>query len=370
MKGLILNPHLLAVPLYIAGKSPEEVQEELGLDGALKLASNENPLGPSPKAIAALQAGLGEAHRYPGVAEREMRRKLANYHGGGLAPENFIIGNGATDVLRMVAQAFIFDGGGAVASAVTFPLYSLVTTMFGGTAVAVPPCPDLSYDLQAMARACTQETRLAWLCSPNNPTGLALNRQEADAFVAALPEHTVAVFDESYSDYVDDENAADSLEYVRQGLNVIVVRSFSKTAGLANLRVGYGVARADLIEYLQHTVLPFNSGALVIKAAIASLDDHEYREKCRELVLREREYVRAGLLEIGFKCPPSQANFILVPGVPGGGMAFSERLLTRGMIVRPMGSFGLPDAIRVSVSRRAENQRFLETMTELLASGR
>ena len=369
MKGLILNPHLLAVPLYIAGKSAEEVQEALGLDGALKLASNENPHGPSPKAIAALQAGLQEAHRYPGIAGREMRLKLAGHHGSGLTPEHFIIGNGATDVLRMIAQAFIFDGGGSVAGKVSFPLYSLLTTTFGGETISVDACQDLSFDLQAMARACSPQTHIVWLCSPNNPTGLVLRKQEAQAFVKQLPEHTLAVLDESYSDYVTDEASVESLDYVRQGLNVIVVRSFSKTAGLANLRVGYGVARPDLIEYLQHTVLPFNTGALVIRAACASLDDHEYHRRCRDLVLSERIFLNDRLLELGFRCPPSQANFVLVPGVPGGGQAFAEQLLLHGVIVRPMGPFGLPGAIRVSVGRHEDSQRFLGAFSGLLASG-
>lgn len=369
MKGLILNPHLLAVPLYIAGKSAEEVQEALGLESALKLASNENPLGPSPMALAALQAGLQEAHRYPGIAESEMRLKLADHHGSGLTPEHFIIGNGATDVLRMIAQSFIFDGGGSVAGKVTFPMYNLLTTAFGGETISVDARQDLSFDLPAMARACSLQTRIVWLCSPNNPTGLVLDKREAQAFVAQLPEHVVVVFDESYIDYVSDDAGLDSLAYVRRGLNVIVVRSFSKTAGLANLRVGYGVARPDLIQYLQHTVLPFNTGAIVIRAASASLDDQDYHRRSRDLVMRERRFLYDRLLEMGFRCPPTQANFVLVPGVPGGGLAFAEQLLVCGVIVRPMGPFGLPDAIRVSVGHHEENERFLAAFAGLLASG-
>lgn len=364
MKENQLNPHLLRVPLYIAGKSAEEARRELGLADVLKLASNENPLGPSPMAMSALLQALAEAHRYPGPAEFDMRRRLAAHHDGGLTEDNFVIGNGGTDVLRIIGQAFIFDGGESIFSRVTFPLFRLLTTMYAGVPVAVEPTADYAIDLEAMATVVGERTRVVWLCSPNNPTGLALRHVLVESFLDGLPESVVTVLDESYVDYVDDPGAVDSLTFVRDGRPVIAVRSFSKSAGLANLRIGYGVARADIIEYLQHAVLPFNTGAPVVQAAMASLDDHEYHARSRALVAEGRRQLSKGLSGLGFRPLPSQANFVLVPSVPDCA-AVVEGLLHRGVIVRPLDAFGLTDAFRVSVGLPDLNERFLRTLADL-----
>ena len=362
MNRLRLNPQLLRVPLYIAGKSPEQVRQELGLSEIIKLCSNENPLGPSPMAVTALRNALPQAHCYPGIAELELRRKLATYHRNGLTQQHFIVGSGATDVLRMIAQAFIFDGGESIMDRVTFPLYGLLTTMYGGDAIKVDPGPDYCSDLSAMAEMITAETRIVWLCSPNNPTGLTLSQVEVDEFIAWLPEHIVVVFDEAYRDYVTDSNCVDSLRYVRQGRNVIVVRSFSKASGLADLRVGYAIAHPDLIEYLMHTVLPFNTGALAIVAAAASLDDYAFRRRSQELVERERAFLFTRLSEMGLTCLPGQANFLLVIDPPLDALVLVDALLHQGVIVRLMTSFGLPNAFRVTVGLREQNERFLAAM--------
>jgi histidinol-phosphate aminotransferase len=330
----------------------------------IKLASNENPLGPSPKAVAALQQALAQAHRYPGVAERDLRRRLATHHE--LPEEAFIIGNGGTDVLRMIAQGFIFDGGETVMGRVTFPLYRLLTIMFGGKPLQVEPRADLALDLPAMADAVGERTRILWLCSPNNPTGLALAQAEAEALLNRLPGHVVVAIDESYCAYTTMPEAVDSVSYVREGRPVIAVRSFSKTAGLANLRVGYGIGRPDLIEYLMHTVLPFNTGGPAMQAAMASLDDSEHARASLELVEHEREFLIDGMGRLGLNCLPSQANFVLVRDVPGGGESFADRLMRQGIIVRPMVGFGLPGSVRVSVGTRPENQRLLKALVEVL----
>jgi len=359
MNGLRLNSQLLRVPLYIAGKCPEQVCQELGLGEVIKLCSNENPLGPSPMAVAALRDALPQAHCYPGIVELELKRRLATCHRNGLTEQHFIVGNGATDVLRMVAQAFIFDGGEAIVDRVTFPLYALLTTMYGGDVIKVELRANYRSDLLAMGDAVTPETRIIWLCSPNNPTGLVLSQAEVDEFIGRLPEHVVVVFDEAYCEYVTDPNCVDSLRYVYQGRNVIVVRSFSKTSGLANLRVGYGIAPPDLVEYLLHTVLPFNTGALPIVAATASLEDHAFHRRSRELVQQERAFLYAGLSEMGLTCLPSQANYLLVLDPPLGAPGLVDALLRKGVIVRPMAGFGLPNAFRVTVGLREQNERFL-----------
>jgi histidinol-phosphate aminotransferase len=367
MDGLVLNSQLLQVPLYVAGKSAEQVSRELGLGEVVKLCSNENPLGPSPLALAALRAALVDMHYYPGIAGYELRQKLATYHGDGLTERNFVIGNGATDVLRMVAQSFIFDGGESVICSVAFPLYALLTTMYGGKSIRVDLCPDYHLDLAAMADAVTANTRVVWLCSPNNPTGLILSQAEVDQFMERLPGHVVVVFDEAYCDFVTDPDYADSIRYVRQGRNVVVVRSFSKSGGLANLRVGYGIARPDVIEYLLHVVLPFNTGAPAAVAAAASLDDHTFRHRSRELVQRGRTFLYTRLSEMGLTCLPSQANFLLVKDPPSGTPALVDALLRQGVIVRPMTGFGLPNALRVTVGLPEQNERFLAALRTALA---
>jgi histidinol-phosphate aminotransferase len=366
MKELRLDPKLLKVPLYVAGKSEEEVQEELGLQEVVKLASNENPLGPSPAAVAALHESLQHAHRYPGIAERELRRGLADAHGKGFTDKHFIIGNGGTDVLRMIAQAFIFDVGESVMGRVTFPLYSLLTTMFGGMSIKVDPAEGYALDLPAMAEAVGPDTRLVWFCSPNNPSGLIIGQSEADAFIDALPDHVVVVFDESYCDYVTDREVANSTRYVLQGRPVVVVRSFSKSSGLANLRVGYGIAHPELIEYLLHTVLPFNTGAPVMQAAMASMDDVEFQDRSRKLVQEERDFLFTRLGAMGLNSHPSQANFIFVTDVPGGGQEFAKMMLRTGVIVRPMDGFGEPNGIRVTVGLREQNEQLLKAVSEVL----
>lgn len=367
VKELRFNPQLLKVPLYVAGKSAEEVLEELDLQEVVKLASNENALGPSPKAMKAFRAALEEAHRYPGIAERELRRRLADFHGPGFSEDHFIIGNGGTDVLRMIAQAFIYETGNeSVMSSVTFPLYGLLTTMFGGNSVKVDPVDGYSMDLHGMTEAVGSHTRLVWFCTPDNPTGKVIAQENADAFMKDLPDDVVVVFDESYCDYVADATAARSTEFVLRGRPVIVVRSFSKSAGLANLRVGYGIAHPDLIEYLLHTVLPFNTGAPVIRAAIASMDDQEFQERSRELVQKEREYLYEGLQRLGLNSHPSQANFVFVTDVPGGGQAFAEKMLQKGIVVRPMGAFGEPSGVRVTVGLREQNEELLGVVSEIL----
>jgi histidinol-phosphate aminotransferase len=366
MKALKLDPHLLKVPLYVAGKSEEEVQEELGLQDVVKLASNENPLGPSPKAVAALHESLQHAHRYPGIAERELRRRLAEAHGKGFTDKHFIIGNGGTDVLRMIAQAFIFDFGESVMGSVTFPLYSLLTTMFGGTSIQVDPSDGYALDLPAMADAVGSNTRLIWICTPNNPSGMIIKQREADALLDRLPDHVVVVFDESYCDYASDRSAFDSTQYVLQGRPVVVVRSFSKSSGLANLRVGYGIAHPELIEYLLHTVLPFNTGAPVIQAAMASMGDVEFQERSRKLVEEERDFLFTRLDAMGLNSHPSQANFIFVTDVPGGGQEFARMMLRTGVIVRPMDGFGEPNGIRVTVGLREQNEQLLKAVSEVL----
>ena len=367
-KGLRPHTHLLQVPLYVAGKSVDEISGELGLEDVLKLNSNENPLGPSPMAVAALKKSLSEMHRYPGTAERELRWKLSACHG--LGEQHFVIGNGGTDVLRMIAQAFMGHGDESLLCRVSFPVYALLTTMYGGTVVKVEPDPDYHIDLAAMAEAVTDRTRIVWLCSPNNPTGYCLIQQSMDEFLARLPDGIIVVLDEAYADYATDRDCVKGVRYVQQGRNVVVVRSASKSLGLANLRVGYGIAPPHLIEYLMRTILPFGTGALALRAAAAGLDDQDFQRRCRELVLEERAFLSMRLSEMGLNCLASEANYLLVIDPPVDVPTLIDALLHQGVAVRSMGPFGLPNAFRVSIGLRSENERFLEALRRSLAEVR
>lgn len=355
---------------YEPGKPEAELAREHGLELAdiVKLASNENPLGPSPLAVAALQAAVSEAHRYPGVAERELRRKLAARHG--LTPDHYVIASGGTDVLRVIAQAFIFDDGAAVMPAMTFPMYTLLTGLYGGRVQTVPAGAGGAIDLAGIAAAVAGDTRIVWLCSPNNPTGLTLAHEAVATLLAGLPEHVVLVLDESYRDYVDDPEAVDGLALLAGGRPVVLVRSFSKSAGLANLRVGYAVAPPPLAAYLRRGLLPFNTGAPVIRAALASLDDTDYQRRSRELVLAERRFLYDGLCALGLRALPSQANFVLALDPPGGAAALVAALERDGIIVRLAGGFGAPNGVRITVGLRAQNVRVLAAIERLTVAAR
>jgi histidinol-phosphate aminotransferase len=366
LQGLKVNHNLLGVPLYIAGRSSQEVREEFGLDEVIKLASNENPLGPSPLATEALKNSVDQSHRYPGIAEKQLKRALAENIGHGLSEENFIIGNGATDILRMIAQAFIFDGGESVMSRVTFPMYWIFTGMFGGKITKVEPGDDFQIDLDGVLSAINHNTRIAWICSPNNPTGLVLKQKDFDAFMASVPSHVLVVFDESYVNFVEEPEMAKSLSYVSSGKNLIALRSFSKSGGLANLRVGYGIAYPDLIQYLHHTRLPFNTGALSLSAAAASLEDKAFIQESRKIVLEERHYLYEQITDLGLKCLPSQANFLMIYDLPAEDAYFADEMMKRGVIVRGMTAFGQPGAIRVTAGTHKQNETFISALKNIL----
>ncbi len=361
-----INPNLLKVPLYIAGKSIQSVKEEFGLDEVIKLASNESPVGPSPMALKAVHSALAQAHRYPGALERDLRRKLANSLDPELNEENIITGNGGTDILRIITQAFVFDGGNCVMSRATFPMYHIFVTTFDGEVRQVEPCADYSHNLPAMARRIDEDTRIVFLCSPNNPSGHIITQAQADAFMAEVPDHVVVIFDESYYDYVTLPNHAKSLSYIKAGRNVLSVRSFSKTAGLANMRVGYLIGPVSLTEYIQHVKLPFHTSDIALAAASASLDDEAYKTESKKAVIAGREYLYTSLNQLGVTALPSQGNFVVFTDLPAEPTMITDALLRRGIIVRAMGAFGMPNGIRVSVGPQAENEKFIEVLGEVL----
>jgi histidinol-phosphate aminotransferase len=366
MTHLQLNPYLLKVPLYIAGKSIEEVQEELGLDEIVKLGSNENPLGPSQRAIEAAEKMLSEAHRYPNYWEKELRRRLGPTLDPTFDEHHVLVGNGGCDVLRMIAHGFMNEGGETVTASATFPMFSILTTMFGGRTIEVPLMADYRLDLPAIKKAITSSTRLIFLCTPNNPTGSIITQPEAEAFMADLPEQVVVVFDESYGGFATDPNHVKSVEFIKQGRNVITVRSFSKKSGLANMRVGYAIGRPELIEYLHHAQMPFNTGSVSLVAAVASLEDEDYERRSTQLVEEERAYLYGEFDALDLVYVQSQANFVLVTNPPMNAKTLVEAVLHKGVIIRWAGSMGLPDAFRVTVGTHDQNEKFVAVLKTVL----
>jgi len=350
----LVKPAVLTQPTYEPGKPIEYVARELGIEaaGIVKLASNENPLGPSPKAVAAAKIALEHGELYPDGGCFELRQRLAERWGLGV--DQFVIGNGSNEVIELLGHALLGPGDEVVMGAPAFVVYKLVTLLFGAKAVEVP-LVNHRHDLAAMAAAITPRTKLVFVCSPNNPTGTANTEAELLAFARTLPEHVVGVFDEAYADYV--EGAPDLRPLVREGRNVVGLRTFSKIYGLASLRIGYGYGTAEIAGLLNRVRQPFNVNAIAQAAAIAALEDREFAARSARENREGLVQLEAGFRALGLDCVPSVANFILVR--VGDGLKVFNRLQRQGVIVRPVKSYGMPEWVRVTVGTRAQNERLL-----------
>ena len=358
----LVNPVVLTQPVYEPGKPIEDVARELGLDpaGIIKLASNENPFGPSPRALAAAQQALTQGELYPDGGCFALRQKLAEIKG--LGADQFIVGNGSNEIIELLGHALLRPGDEVVMAAPAFVVYKLVTLVFGAKAIEVP-LVNYRHDLGHIAAAITPRTRLVYVCSPNNPTGTANAEADMLAFARALPDHVVAVFDEAYAEYV--EPAPDLRPLIREGRKVVCLRTFSKIYGLASLRVGYGYAGADIIALLNRVRQPFNVNAIGQAAALAALDDREFTEKCIRENRAGLQQLEAGFRALGREFVPSVANFIMV--TVGDGARVVDALQRRGVIVRPMKSYGMPEWLRITVGSRAQNERLLAELKTALA---
>jgi histidinol-phosphate aminotransferase len=356
----LVNPAVRTQPVYEPGKPIEYVARELGLDpaGIIKLASNENPFGPSPRAMAAAKRALEHGELYPDGGCFELRNRLAEARG--LAPDQLVVGNGSNEIIELLGHALLRPGDEVVMGEPAFVVYKLVTLLFGAKAVEVP-LVNHRHDLGKIAAAITPRTKIVFVCSPNNPTGTANTEAELLAFARALPEHVVAVFDEAYAEYV--EHAPDLRPLVREGRNVVCLRTFSKIFGLAALRIGYGYAAAEIAALLNRVRQPFNVNAIAQAAALAALDDREFTEKCARENRLGLAQLEQGFRRLGLECVPSVANFILVR--VGDGMRVFDGLQRRGVIVRPVKSYGMPEWVRVTVGTAAQNERLLAGLAEV-----
>jgi histidinol-phosphate aminotransferase len=357
----LANPGILTQPVYEAGKPIEMVAHELGLDpaGIIKLASNENPHGPSPKAVAAAERALREANLYPDGGYFALRQKLAAKLGLGL--DQFIIGGGSNEIIELIGHAFLAPGRECVMHQSAFIVYKLVTLMFGATPVEVP-LTDMRQDLRALVAAVTPRTRLVFLASPANPVGATSTAAEIDELVRALPPHVILVLDEAYAEFLD--NPPDLRPAIAAGRKVICLRTFSKIYGLASLRIGYGYAAPELIAVLQRARQPFNVNGVAMAAAVAALDDDEFVARCRRENHAGRAQLAAGLGKLGLEFVAGQGNFLLVK--VGDGAAVFAALQQRGVITRPVKPYGLPEWLRVTVGTPAQNERLLKTLAEVV----
>lgn len=354
--------YILSVTPYSPGKPIEELERELGIEGSIKLASNENPLGPSPRAVEAIRQGLGRLHRYPDGSGYYLVEKLAGFLG--VDRSQIVLGNGSDDIIGMLTKAMLYPGDTVVMTDPSFSMYEITTRITGAQPVTVP-LNGLAIDLDAMLAAVTPKTRMVFLTNPNNPTGTVLASSAFVTFMKKLPADIIVVVDEAYIEFVRDPSCLNGLEMLGDD-RVVVLRTFSKAYGLAGLRVGYGVMHPDLASLLNRIRQPFNVNSLAQAAAVAALDDAAFLEQTRQTVHAGLDHFLAALEERNIACFPSQANFFLVDLQQEADPVF-DALLKQGVIVRSMRSYGFPNFIRITVGTREENIRCLNALTEVLS---
>ncbi len=355
----LARPHILNQPVYEPGKPIEHVAREFGLDPdeIVKLASNENPLGPSPKAREAASRALEHANFYPDGGCWFLRHKLAEALGA--RPEQLVFGNGSNEIIELAGHVFLGPDAEAVMGEQSFAVYKLVTLLFNAAPVEVP-MPDYKHDLDAMLDAVTDRARMVFLPSPNNPTGTANTAREIDAFVEKLPDHVIFIFDEAYAEYLDDP--PDLRPWIKKGKKILCCRTFSKIYGLAGLRLGYGYGPEELIGLLQRAREPFNANAIAQAAALAALDDHAFVEETRRINKAGMAQLENGFNRLGVEFVPSRANFILFK-VEDAPAAF-QYLQSRGVIIRPIPS--LPGHLRATIGTESQNRRLLDALEGFL----
>jgi histidinol-phosphate aminotransferase len=361
--SLPFNPALKNVPVYHPGRPIEEVARELGLppEGIIKLASNENPLGPSPAALMAMQKAIAHLHLYPDGNAFYLKRKLAEKLG--VNPGNIILGNGSNEIIEFIGHALMGPGVDVVISQYSFAIYLLVAKLFGANPIIVP-ARNYGHDLPAMLAAITSRTRVVFVANPNNPTGTLAPREDVLRLVKEVPDDVLLVMDEAYIEFLDDP--VDLLPLVRQGKkpNLILMRTFSKILGLAGLRIGYGIAHPELVAAMETIRQPFNINSIAQAGALAALDDSEHVRRTRLNNAEGTRFFNEALRQMGLEFVPPAANFILVR--VGDGKRVFEGLQKLGVIVRPMGGYELPEWIRISIGTPQENQRCLAALKKVL----
>ena len=349
---------------YKAGKPIEELERELGLTEIIKLASNENPLGPGKKALAAIQETLSTLALYPDGSGFSLKKALANKYG--VVESQITLGNGSNELLELVARAFLTPEFEAVFSQHAFAVYPIVTQAVGAKSVVVPAL-NYGHDLDAMLKAVTEKTRLVFIANPNNPTGTLLSQSSLESFIGALPDTCVCVLDEAYFEFVNRVENVNSIDWLKKFPNLLITRTFSKAYGLAGLRIGYGLSSSEMADILNRVRQPFNNNTLALVAAEAALGDDEHLQQTIAVNEQGMQQLTEGFKQLGLEWIPSAGNFVLVD-LKQAGQPVYEALLRRGVIVRPVGNYELPNHLRISIGTAVENQQFLEALTNTLAN--
>ena len=359
---LCVPDYILSLKPYVAGKPLEELEREYGITNAIKLASNENPLGPSPKAMKAIRLAVEDLHRYPNGGSYHLHESISKRFD--VKSENIVLGNGSDDIISMLARVLLQPGDEAVLPRPTFLFYEIMIRCSGAVPVEVP-LKGTSTNLDGMLECISPKTRLVFITNPHNPTGSLISKKALDNFVTALPADVVLVLDEAYIEFVSDRDCPNSIDYLDSGKIVVGLRTFSKAYGLAGLRIGFGLMPSSIADILNRVRQPFNVNSLAQAAAIAALEDESFLEKTVKLVSDELDFIYAALDDLGIEYFKSQANFLLIKVGKNANEVF-EDLLKQGVIVRSMTSYGYPDCIRVNVGLHAENVRFLEALGKVL----
>ena len=361
----LASPFVRGLIPYSPGKPVEEVERELGIADAVKLASNENPLGPSPKAVDAIPAALKNLHRYPDGGGYYLKQRLARKFD--LTPDHFILGNGTNELLELVARVFLVPGDEAIYAHPAFVVYDMIVQLCGARKLRIP-LKDYVHDLEAMAAAISPRTKMIFVANPNNPTGTCVAPADLARFMGRVPAGVIVVFDEAYYEYLPLELQPDTVRTVREGRPALVLRTFSKIYGLAGLRIGYGITPPAMNEVLNRARQPFNTNDLAQHAALAALDDDEHVERCRRVNEEGKHYLAGELAGLGARVVPTAANFFLVD-VGRSGPAVAEALLRQGVIVRPVAGAGLPTHLRITIGTPTENRQLVAALRAVLAGG-
>ncbi|NOX20546.1 MAG: histidinol-phosphate transaminase [Nitrospirae bacterium] len=353
--------NIRSIKPYIPGKPVEELERELGIKEAIKLASNENPLGPSPLAVEEIQKHLIKINRYPDGSGYYLKKALSSHLG--VSEESLILGNGSNELIDIAVKTYMTADDEAVMAWPSFVVYPLAVQMIGAKSIKVPLTEDLRHNLKEMAKAITDRTKIVFVANPNNPTGTINYADEFDAFMKDVPEDVLVVVDEAYYEYVTDNRYPDTLEYLKAGRNLLILRTFSKAYGLAGLRIGYGISREDIIIEMNKIREPFNTNSLAQVAALKALEDKEHLKRSIEINEKGKHYLYKAFDELGLEYVPTETNFIFVKLKGITSQELYGRLLKKGVIIRPIGE----DSVRITIGLEEENRVLVQQLKAVLS---
>lgn len=363
--NLSIPDYILSIKPYVPGKPLEELEREYGIKKSVKLASNENPLGPSPKAVKAIGSALGELNRYPDGSGYHLINQIAEKHK--VSPANIVLGNGSDEIIGMLTQTLLKPGDEAILPQPSFLIYDIMVRSAGATCVNVP-LKSLCIDLKEIKKRLTSKSKMVFLCNPNNPTGTIILKKEFESFLKSIPPEILVVVDEAYIEFVREQNCAIGIDYIdTQRSPLVVLRTFSKAYGLAGLRIGYGIMPEEISDLINRIRLPFNTNSLAQIGAIAALNDEKFFNRTLSVIHKGLDFMYDSLNRLGIRYFPTQANFFLIDVERNADEVF-EKMLSHGVIVRSMTSYGYPDYIRVNVGLRDENARFIKALDKVLDS--